>query len=142
MFTSERDLNAAEALLIARAMVKVSASDGVDERERQLIGEFLKDIGTDKSFDDLSKEDFNVEAAKGELEPEVRLMMIEGCWLVAFADGKVTEIEKEIIGKYAAALEEENVETIREQVLDKFIQSLSHIKNIEALAEVTKRLSE
>ena len=87
MFTAERDLSSNEALVIAHAMAKVSACDGVDDREKELIEAFLKDVGSDKSFDELVKEDFDASAAAKDLDTELRQMLMEGAWMVAFADG-------------------------------------------------------
>jgi uncharacterized tellurite resistance protein B-like protein len=137
---TERDLNGREAIWVGRAMAKVSACDGVVASEQELIEEFLKDVGSTKTVEELIEEEFDVKRAAKELDEEVRGILIESCWMVALADGMVSEKEKRLIAAYAEALGVADPKALRERVIDHLMQGLSHVKNTDALVEVSTKL--
>lgn len=93
--TSEVDLDAAAAHTIAAAMREVAECDGEHPRELELIDQFEAQVPGVRGAVDLS----TLTTA------EHREVFIKSLVLVAFADGQVTDEERAVIEKYAAALQ-------------------------------------
>ena len=140
MLFSNQDVNDQEALIIAHAMTKISTCDGVDAREKALISDFLSTIAGAPSFDDLAKSNFDIASAKKDLSANGAIMMIEGCWLVALADRAVSAVEKDLIKSFADGLGVNNVNEIRDEVIEEFIANFSTLKNVDAITELKEQL--
>ena len=140
MLLTEKEINDEQAVVIAHAMVKVASCDGVDEREKALITDFLTAVDTKENFASLAAKDFDVAGAKAVLGADERIMLLEGCWMVVLADRKISDAEKALVAKLANDLEVKDADKIRDYMVDAFMDSLSHVKNIDALAEIDKYL--
>ena len=135
-----------QAEAIARGLIAVAKADGVvHERERAMIAEFfasitdrVSDFGAFENFDDPEPEILAAQLPRKEL----RQLFLKTSLLLAYADGGYGEGEAVLIGKYAAAMEieKEELDTLEALVKDYLLAQLSHLANIEAVAEVAKEL--
>src|SRR5213078_131646 len=99
MIGPEIDLNEEEGTAIARGLLAVARCDGAyDDREKSLI-EALLPVPTD-GLTDISPE----ELART-LRGDAARLFLQSCFLVAFADRDFSDAERDLIGRYAEALE-------------------------------------
>lgn len=140
MLFTHKEVNNDAVLIIAQAMAKVAICDGLDPREKNLISGLLDTIEGAPTFDMLAGKELDLAKAKTILDADSRTMLVEGCWLVALADRSVSAEEKAIIKGFADGLGVNNIDQIRDEVIGEFIKNFSHLKNVDAIAELTAQL--
>lgn len=140
MLFTQKEVNNDAVLIIAQAMAKVAICDGLDPREKNLISGLLDTIEGAPTFDMLAGKELDLAKAKTILDADSRTMLVEGCWLVALADRSVSAEEKAIIKGFADGLGVNNIDQIRDEVIGEFIKNFSHLKNVDAIAELTAQL--
>ena len=139
------DLTAAEA--IARGLYGVALVDGVHERELALIDGFYREIEGDSGTGAIAALD-----RLGALEPAAlaallpqpaqRELFVKTAFLLGWADGKLSPGEKNAIAGYAQALGIDGATQARleAEVKDYLLRPLANLANVEAAAEVAKKL--
>jgi tellurite resistance protein len=144
----EIDISQSEAEAIARGLFAVARADGqLHERETGVIAQFYADVAGDASpavLGDLERSPRPEPAAlAAELSrQEVRLIFIRTAVLLAYVDNKYSPGESKLIADYAAAMgigrqDLAEIETFAREFL---MAQLAHIKNIDAVVEVAKKL--
>jgi tellurite resistance protein len=113
--TSRRDLHplfdpglamsADEARAIAGALQSIAESDGIHEEEQamilDLLGEFAFDLGEAAPVPAPVTPE---ELGRIVVDPNLRIVAVQAAVLLAMADGVITDLERERILTYAAAL--------------------------------------
>lgn len=145
-FFPEVEIGQDQAEAIARGLFAVARADGqVHEREAALIAEFFASAA-------------NAASSLGALErapqidgetlaqilqtAELRRLFVKSALLVAYVDSTLGEGESKTIRDYAAALgiAGADVDVLETQVKEFLLSQLSHLSNVEAAAEVARRL--
>ena len=74
--------------------------------------------------------------------PELRQLFIKTALLVGYADSKLNSGESQLIKEYAAALKVDTAQLamMETQVKEFLLSHLSHLSNVEAAAEVARKL--
>lgn len=144
-FFNHVDLSLEQVQCICRGLHSVALTDGVHPREEALIQEFYLACRTPgaPSYEDLIKVPFNSSEALETLRtPQLRQLFIKTCWLLAFADGKSTQPERELIARYASEMgvSSEQTQELQAEVKEYLLAQLSHLKNTAAVAEVAKQM--
>ena len=145
----EFDVNAVQAEAFARGLLGVAEADGVHQRELALIGEVYQaameeevgafaPIGSLERAGSLAAKDLAALLPTG---PH-REMFIKSAYLLAWADGNVSPAERAKIGEYAQALEigAEAQVRLEAEVKDMLLRRLAGLSNVEAVAQVAKKL--
>jgi len=106
---SELAISPDEALLIAAALQDIASVDGTHSDEKQLIQRLLKELCAGSlstpSLDTRQLPQMSPdELAPKLLDPTLRMALLQCSLLLAMADGKVSEPERERILEYARAL--------------------------------------
>jgi uncharacterized tellurite resistance protein B-like protein len=135
-----------QAEAIARGLFAVARADGqVHEREAALIAEFFASA-TDHAatLGALERAPSIDGASLAQLlpSPELRELFIKTAYLVAYTDSVLGDGESQIIGEYATALgiSSSQLQTFETQVKEYLLSHLSHLANVDAAAEVARRL--
>lgn len=101
---SELEISADEARLIAAALQDIAGVDGTHGDEKELIQRLLRELGAEPlgtlQLPQMSPD----ELAPQLLDPTLRMALLQCSLLLAMADGKVSEAERERILEYARAL--------------------------------------
>jgi tellurite resistance protein len=140
----EIDGKAAEA--IARALFAVARVDGVHEREAGLIAAFWMDAGTGHGLlSDLEREETPIspeELAAALHTAQLRLLFAKTAILLAYADGKVTPEERQILKTFSDALglDEATMNALETSVKEYLLKHLAHLHNTDAVVEVQRKL--
>jgi DnaJ-domain-containing protein 1 len=91
---SEGDIRPDQVRAMAHGLHHLAAVDGIAERERELIREFLKDGGVDLDVESLAKIPFSLDELLYSLDTVfLRKTFLKVCVLMARADGTVTDEE-------------------------------------------------
>jgi tellurite resistance protein len=144
-FFPETALSSHHAEAIARGLFAIAHADGMHEREAALIASFWADAGG--KFGALAELErsgpISAEELGGALDTQpLRHMFLKTALLMAFADGKVSSEESQIVRKYAEALGlSAELPTVEAQVKDYLLSQLAHIHNTQGLAEIAKKLA-
>ncbi len=145
--TGDMDLNMEQATHIARAMYRVAAAEhGVHEREKALIDEFYLTCCRESGVEpeDLSSTEFDAEAARAALATEpLQDAALRSCFLVGYADGGLSEHEREVIEEIAKAIgaSPERVAAIEKDVQRQLLSQFGGLKVFrDAAYEIGKRL--
>ncbi|MCC2656536.1 MAG: Tellurite resistance protein TerB [Panacagrimonas sp.] len=132
--------------VIVRAMHEVAQLDGVHDAEAVMLREFYgavqQDTGALTSFQELSRGTFDLDEARRILDtPERKAALLRSCLLLAYADGRYSTAEREMIRNFADALGVPAHATLalEESVADQLMQNIARISNIDALREVAAR---
>jgi hypothetical protein len=144
---TEVPLSHEQAALFARALYSLSRVDGHEEREGMLIKSFWMDVVGDgsildlKSFEhmpDVTGEDL----ARGLPTKEQRQMFMKTAVMLTYADGTVSDKEKQWIGEVGKVLglSEQDITRIDELVRTYLLSQLSHLQNVDALKDIAKDL--
>ncbi len=145
-FFEQLELNGKQAEAIARALFAVARVDGVHEREAGLIAAFWMDAGAGHGLlSDLEREETPITPAElASVLPttELRLLFAKTAILLAYADGKVTAEERQILGEFSAALgvDKATMDALETGVKEYLLKHLAHLHNSEAVVEVAKKL--
>src|SRR5262249_1585292 len=138
-FFPQTELSQSEAEAIAQGLFAVARADGLHPREGALIADFYQDaVAGDVTASLASLERLpdptGPQLAAQLARKEVRQLFIKTAWLLAYADGKVSDAERAKIGAYAQALEVGDADSKRleEGVKDFLLGQLTHLQNVEA----------
>jgi tellurite resistance protein len=144
-FFPEIEVSHAAAEAMARGLYAVAKVDGLHEREEALVASFWAEVGGGAGA--LAELQRGAAITAPELSvalhaPELRQMFLKTSMLLAWADGKVTDEERKIIGDFAKALGIDGVaqNKLEAAVKEYLLGHLSPIHNTEAVAEVAKKL--
>lgn len=145
-FFNPQDLSFEQVKVLTHGMMAVARADGIHDNEMSMIREFYDSCSRigDPRLEDVAGGPFDpADAAEAFSTPEERKLFIKSMILLAFADGNYAKVEDELVRSYAAALEvsPEQVDALHEATKEFLLASLSHIKNVDALVEVQRRLS-
>ncbi len=144
-FYPEIVVDDAQAEAIARGLHAVAKCDGLHEREAALVASFLADpTKAATALADLERRPAitgpELAAALG--STELRLMFVKSSLLLAWADGKVSDAERAIIGTFAAALDAtDKVDQLEAAVKEYLLSHISGIQNTDAAAAVAKEMN-
>ena len=145
-FLPEIEIRQDQAEAIARGLFAIARADGqVHEREAALIGEFFASAASGASNLGALERAPRIEGETlAQLLPtaELRQLFIKTALLVAYTDNTLGEGESEIIQQYATALgiPTAGLHSLETQVKEFLLSQLSHLANVEAAAEVARRL--
>lgn len=134
---------AAEA--IARGLYAVAKVDGVHEREAALVASFWADVGGGAGA--LAELERGAAISAPELSAaltsgELRTLFIKSAYLLAWADGKVTDAERRVISEFGKALGVQggDLGKLEAAVKEYLLSHLSPVKNVDAVAQIAKKL--
>ena len=145
-FFPEIEIGQDQAEAIARGLFAVARADGqVHEREAALIGEFYASAtNAASSLGALERAAPIAGDALAQLLPseELRYVFIKTALLVAYTDNTYGNAESKIIGEYAQALgiPAADLQTLETQVKEFLLSHLTHLANVDAAAEVARKL--
>jgi hypothetical protein len=137
------DLDLNHVRVIVRGMTRVAEIDGAHERELVLIREFYESCRAEVSglsdFADVAKGAFDPVEAKEVISTQpLQLAFLTSCYLVAYADGSLSEAEKKVL----AQLEKELgipravAEQAHDFAKDQLLAPLARSKNIEGVKKI------
>lgn len=108
---SEGGLTPEEVEVFARGLYHLASVDGIEDRERKLIEEFLAESGSDITFDELEKSSFSAAEAALLLETSyLRRIFVRVAVALVKSDGKFTDGERHALGDIADAFGMSNAE--------------------------------
>ena len=143
-FFPEIEIREDQAEAIARGLYAVARADGnVHEREAAMIGEFFNST-TDHHADlgALARapkiEPANLAAILP--TPELRQLFVKTALLLAYVDGAYAAGEQKAIADYAKAMGITDIAPLEAAVKDYLMGHLSHLQNVQGVAEVAKTL--
>lgn len=97
--------------VFARGLYHLAAVDGIEDRERKLIGDFLEEAGSDITFDSLTNSVFSATEAAMILETTyLRRVFVRAAVALVKADGVFSDAERNAIGQIADAFGMSNAE--------------------------------
>jgi hypothetical protein len=144
-FFKNIDLSFAQVDCIARGLHAIAAADGVHSREEAFIREFYEACRTPGAppYHDAIQRRFDItEAMEFLATGELRRLFVKTAWLLAFADRKVTQPERDKIAEFAKTLgvkPEESTE-LQAQVKEFLLAQLAHVRNSDALAQIAREM--
>jgi uncharacterized membrane protein YebE (DUF533 family) len=145
-FFPEIEISDEQAEAIARGLFAVArAEGGVHEKEKALLmGFYAEAAGGARSLAELeSAPDMTPEQIASALtSAALRSVFIRTCILMGWADNSFDGKERELVGRYAKALEVSDAEVAEhEQAVKSYlISSLVKLANTDAVVEVAKKL--
>lgn len=144
-FFNPQDLSFDQVKALTHGMLSVARVDGVHDNEMRMIREFYEACTRkgDPRLEDVAQGPFDAAAAGRLFESaEMKKLFIKSLILLAFADGSYARAEDELIRRYAEAmgLERGAVDQLHEATKEFLLAGLAHVKNLEALKEVRRRL--
>jgi hypothetical protein len=143
-FFKEFDLTFEHVKALTHAMFAVARVDGVHDREMTMIRQFydscarLGDPALEEVVGSSNESDLGALFDTG----HASRMFVKSLILLAFADGRYASSEDALIRDYAGkvSLTSLDVDQLHEATKDYLLSSLAHIHNVEALADVARRL--
>ena len=146
-FLDPVDLELSHVRVIVQGMTHVAHADGAHERELVLIREFYESCRDEAKgltdVADLTNTQFDAEVAREVLVSEpLKLAFLSSCFLVAYADGYVSDGETRAIDKLVHDLGIDPALAVRarELVKDQLLLQLARSSNLEALKGIAKAL--
>ena len=146
-FLNPIELDLKHVRVIVQGMLRIAHSDGAHVRELVLIRQFYESCRSDAQglaeFSDLEKAPFDAEVACEVLDtPELRATFLGSCYLVAYADGTLSELEATTLATLVQelGLDAELVNETRERVKDQLLMQVSRSSNLEALKRIAQKL--
>lgn len=147
-FFPEIDVSDVQAEAIARGLFAVAHVDGVHEREAALIAQFYAATAEGAVAADFSELERTVADVDGPWlasalpTTELRELFVKTAFLLAYADGRVSIQERERITAFAVALGVDNagMQRLEAGVKDYLLRQLAGLSNVEAVAQVAKKL--
>ncbi|HKY92231.1 MAG TPA: TerB family tellurite resistance protein, partial [Nevskiaceae bacterium] len=128
---------------IVRGMNEVAKLDGVHDAEAVMLQQFYGtcqlDSGALTSFRELVNGPFDIAEAARVLEtPERKAVFLKSCILLAYADGRYSQAERDKVRSFADGLGVPAAATLalEESVADQLLQNIARISNVDALKEV------
>jgi hypothetical protein len=145
-FFPEQDLTFEQVKALTRAMLTLARVDGVHDNEMKLVREFYESCtrAGDPRLEDIATGRLEPDQAKGLFNtPELARMFVKSLILLAFADGHYAKAEDEMIRSYAGAvgLQRGDVDRLLEATKEYLLTGLTHVQNLDALKEVSKKLT-
>jgi tellurite resistance protein len=144
-FLPEIEVTQSAAEAMARGLYTVAHVDGLHEREEALVASFWAEVGGGAAS--LSELQRAATITPPELKaalptPALGQMFVKTAILLAWADGKVSDGERKIIGELAAALGITGADftTLEAAVKEYLLGHLAPIQNSAAVATVAKKL--
>jgi len=143
---TEIDQDAAEA--IARGLYAVAQADGdIHPREAAIIGEFFAStVDHPAQLSSLARESrIDADSLAARLPtPDLRRLFLKTALLTAYADGSYGAGEKKVIDDYAAGLgvSRAELEELQQMVKEYLLSQISHLSNVDALAQVARELDD
>jgi uncharacterized tellurite resistance protein B-like protein len=141
------DLDLNQVRAIVQGMMRVAHADGAHERELVLIREFYESCRNEvkglADFHDLEQAPFDVQLAAEVLAtPSLQRSFLASCYLVAYADGQVSEGELAEIDKLVSELgiDAQLASETRDRIKDLLVMQLAHSANVEALQKISAGL--
>lgn len=146
-FLEPVDLDLPHVRVMVQGMVQVAHSDGAHERELVLIRDFYESCRDEAKgladFADLANTPFDAEVAREVLHSEaLKLTFLVSCYLVAYADGHVSDAEKRALEELAkgADISEAVAANAQELVKDQLLLQVARSANLPALQGIAKGL--
>jgi tellurite resistance protein len=100
-----------EAEIFARGLYFLASVDGLEEREKKLIVDFLAESGSSLSFEDLQGSSFSpLEAAMILKTSFMQRIFVKAAIALVKADGKFSDAERQALGEIADAFGMSNAE--------------------------------
>ena len=145
-FLPEIDIREDQAEAIARGLYVVARADGqIHEREAAMISEFFNSttdhashLGTLERAPQITAT--NLAAILN--TKDLRTVFLKTAILLAYVDGSYAPPEKKAIAEFAKAFEVDAkaLTGLEHSVKDYMVSHLSHLQNVQAVAEVSKSL--
>lgn len=145
-FFPEIEVRDQEAEAIARGLYAIARADGeVHPKELALISEFFTGTSSHPAaLAALERSDAITPEELASLLPagQVRELFVKTALLMAYADNQYSSKESQVLIAYAKALgiDEKQVNALEDQVKDFLLSQLTHLKNVNAAAQVAKEL--
>jgi len=99
------ELSHAQSTLICRGLYALAAVDGVHPAEEALVDGFFKSTGgTDEDLRALKSAPFDLSKVAADLQGDVAEAFIMSCYMLIYADGRLSDEEQNKVEEYAAAL--------------------------------------
>lgn len=144
----EIEISQSEAEAIARGLFAVARADGqLHEREAGIIAQFYADVAGAASPAVLGDLERSARPEPAQLaaelaRPEVRAIFIRTAVLLAYVDNRYAPGESKLIADYATAMGigREDLAEMETMAKEFLLAQLAHIKNIDAVVEVAKKL--
>jgi uncharacterized membrane protein YebE (DUF533 family) len=133
--------------VIVQGMVRVARSDGTHERELVLIRQFYESCRAEEKgladFSDLLSAPFDADVARDVLDTgELKATFLASCYLVAYADGELSDAEKKTLAELVRELgvDKKSADEVRELVKDQLLMQIARSTNLNALKQVAAKL--
>lgn len=146
-FLEAIDLDLNQVRMIVQAMVRVAHSDGAHQRELMLIREFYESCRAQVAgladFADLTRAPFDAALAREVLASDAhKQTLLASCYLVAYADGAVSDPERQVIDELVRelAIDQTLANNTRELIKDQLLMQLARSENLEALQKIAAAL--
>lgn len=144
-FFNPQDLSFEQVKALTHGMLSVARVDGVHDSEMRMIREFYESCARkgDPRLEDVAQGPFDAAVASRLFEsPELKKLFVKSLILLAFADGSYARAEDEVIRRYAETfgLNSTEVDQLHEATKEYLLAGLAHVKNLDALKEVRRRL--
>ena len=143
----EGSLTLPQVQVLVRAMHRVALSDGAHERELVLLKEFYEacraEVAGLTDYPELIRLPFDPAMAKEVLDtPELQSLLLRSCYFLAYADGVLSNEEKQTIAKLIAevGIDLKIAVEARELTKDALLQQISRSANVPALKRVAADL--
>ena len=144
MNQAEISLDPFQSEAFARGLYAVAHVDGVHAAEEAMVAAFWSESGgSAQGLADFARRAAitGEELAAALPGKELRHLFLRTAVQLAFADGKVSDSERALVRGYAEALGlGQELAVIEEQVRDFMMGQLSHVQNVDVLAQVAKKL--
>jgi tellurite resistance protein len=145
-FLPEIDISEDQAEAIARGLYAVARADGnVHEREAAMITEFFNSTTDHSSHLAALERQPKLEAqhlAAALASAELRQLFVKSAILLAHVDGSYSAPEAKQVAEYAKAfgIDAKALANLEASVKDYLLGHLSHLQNVQGVAEVAKDL--
>ena len=135
-------LTNAQSECFALGLVDLAKSDGMHQSELELIEEFLSSSGGG-DLDELMKKGFSAATAAELLSGKATNAFFYSCFLLAYADGALSEIEMQRIKSFAATfgLDDTQLEAAHDWARTYLVSALAkELKNQTLVREIAAHL--
>ena len=145
-FFSHQDISGTQAEALARGLYTIARVDGVHEREAALISQLFSE-STDGMGQALTELERSADVDGAYLAAtlpgkDLREMFVKTAWLLAYADGGVSDAERKKIAELSGPLGVDAASQARLEgaVKDFLLAQLSGLHNTDAVRKVAKKL--
>lgn len=143
-FFPEVPINRDAAHAIARGLFAVAKVDGLHEREAGLVASFWIEAGGGVLLSELERTEPISAAELAAALPTTaeREVFVKTAILLMYADGKVSDAERQIVSEYARSLEigEGELKRLEEGVKEFLLSHVAHLHNTDASRAVANKL--